>query len=381
MAFSLLIALALTLLTGQQADADGFSPLFNGRDLAGWVKEGPAGFRVKGGELICDGSGNYPTWLRTEETFENFILRLEFRHGLYGDSGVFLQAPKHGRNSNVGFEVQISDDTRDPGLVAHSCGAIFAAVPPLVRAAKPLEEWNQLEIEFDWPKLRVTLNGKVVQDLDIDRHPELRERLRSGYLGLQDRGAVVHFRNIRVKRLPAKEVWKTLFNGKDFTGWKFHDEGAKWSIEEGAIVGRNGNGYCMTQQEFTNFDLRLYVQSSHLSNGGVFIRWKSRADRGAEIQIEDIPDSNNPTGSVYDRARATHLPLTPGEWALMQIRAEGSVVAVRVNGELVARAVNVSARPGTISLQMHKRGGVVRFKDIQIKPIGSSRAAPETGNN
>ena len=72
-----------------------FDLLFIGNDLDGWTKEGPAGFVAKDGMLICNGSGNWPTWLRTEEVFENFVLRLEYRN-LYGaESGVLL--PSLGR--------------------------------------------------------------------------------------------------------------------------------------------------------------------------------------------------------------------------------------------------------------------------------------------
>ncbi len=109
-------------------DEEGFEPLCNGKDLTGWAKEGNAGFEVKDGMIVCNGSGNWPTWLRTEEVFENFVLRLEYKTFYGAESGIFFHAPLHGRLSRVGFEVQICNNTGKPR--AHSPGAIFSAVPP-----------------------------------------------------------------------------------------------------------------------------------------------------------------------------------------------------------------------------------------------------------
>ncbi|MBX7072478.1 MAG: DUF1080 domain-containing protein [Pirellulales bacterium] len=352
---------------------DGFQPLFNGKDLTGWVAEGPAGFSVKNGQVVSDGSGDYPTWLRSEEEFENFVLRFEFRLRLYGEGGVFLHAPAHGRNSNVGFEIQLSDDTRNPGPAVISTGAVFAAVPPLKQNSRPLGQWNAMEITFDWPRLKVVLNGETVQDLDVEANPELRDRLRRGYLGLQDRGKPIALRNVRVKRLPDREQWRSLFNGQDFSGWDILEpDDAQWSVENGEILARDGNGYLVTSDQWQDFEFQTYVRSSHFANGGVFFRWKSLVpkDRGNEIQIENIPDSNNPTGSIYDLVRANPLPVADDEWFLLQLRVVGAECRVRVNGVTVATTDKLTiVRPGHIALQMHSRDAWIRFKDPKIKPL------------
>ena len=368
-----LLLLAFLQAPRAAADEEGFEPLFAGDDLSGWVAEGEPGFTLRDGVVVCDGSGDYPTWLRSEEVFENFVLRFEFRLGLYGEGGVFLHAPLHGRNSKVGFEVQLSDDSRNPGPVVISTGAIYGAVAPLKENCRPLGEWNEVEVLMDWPTLRVTLNGEVVQDLNVDEHESLRHRLRSGYLGLQDRGKRHAIRNLRIKRLPSTETWKPLFNGRNFDGWAIvQPEGARWSVSDGVITAEDGNGYLVTESEYENYELQTYVQTSWLSNGGIFCRWKSLVpkDRGFEIQIEDIADSNNPTGSIYDLAYAQPLPIQPGEWYLMQLILEGPECIVRVNGETVARTDALPVeRAGHIALQMHRRNSWIRFKGLRLKEI------------
>lgn len=340
----------------------GFTPLFNGKDLSGWVAVGGAKFLVKGDELYCPGEGNYPSWLRSEQTFENFVLRFDFKLEKYGEGGVFLHAPLYGRNTNVGFEVQLSDEVRNRKPAVISSGALFDIVPPIKQAARPLGEWNDVEVVFDWPKLQVTLNRELVQDLNVEKNPELRYRLRSGFLGLQDRGKPYYLRNLRIKRLTDKDTMKSIFNGKDLAGWHvLEDAGeATFQVEHGEIVARNGNGYLMSNEAYQDFDFFCYVQSDANANGGIFFRWKSLEprDRGYEIQIEDIADSNNPTGSIYDWAKAKGvLPFTPGDWYPLQIHALGKHCVVRVNGTTVAEADDLAiVRSGPLALQMHSSG-------------------------
>ena len=352
---------------------DGFTPLFNGKDLTGWVKVGPAGFEVKDGILKCTGQGNYPTWLRTEEVFENFELRVEYRP-LYGaEGGVFFSAPLCGRIPHVGFDVRLGDNTGRLG--DYSPGAIFEAVPPLVEAARKWDDpdWNRFEITMNWPKLHVVLNGKVVQDLNLEQNESLRYRPRFGYIGLQDRGKPILFRKVDIRRLPGKtrDQWQAFFNGKDLTGFTItKDCTARWSVDHGEILAENGHGYLVTNQEYRNCEFQTYVKTSPLANSGVFFRWKEMKNRGFEIQIEDIPDSQDPTGSIYGRVRAKCLPTTVGEWYLMQVFLKDKHCVVRVNGETVAESDTMSPnRAGGIALQMHSSNGWVRFKDPMVRSL------------
>src|SRR5712691_11771955 len=76
-------------------DNDGFVPMFNGKDLTGWVNVNcaPSTFFVKDNEIITTGK---PTgYLRTDKQYENFILEMEWLHapspkGSVGNSGLFV---------------------------------------------------------------------------------------------------------------------------------------------------------------------------------------------------------------------------------------------------------------------------------------------------
>ena len=153
MALILMFAGFSFALADAQAD-EGFEPLFNGKDLTGWIEEGNAGFVVKDGMLVCNGSGNWPTWLRTTEVFENFVLRLEYKTRYGAESGVFFHAPLHGRISHVGYEVQIGGSGR---LARHSTGAIFDAIAPLKSAPRQTLDEKDAKEQFD--ELEITVTG------------------------------------------------------------------------------------------------------------------------------------------------------------------------------------------------------------------------------
>lgn len=352
---------------------DGFVSLFNGKNLTGWVVEhGGAGtFSIQKDVLYCPGVTGYPAWLRSERVYENFDLRFEFRMDGWCNSGVFFHAPSHGRNSKVGFEFQI-DHKSEEGLLKKSAGALFDVRPPDVMAIGPDKSWNQGRIVMDWPILKCWINNQVVQDINVEDCPELKYRLRRGYIGLQDMGYKVWYQNIRVKELPSKENWKSLFNGKNFDGWYQEGKGAVWKVIDGVIHTSGGTSYLVTNDEYEDFELQTYFRSSPNANGGIFLRWKQLegGDRGNEIQIENTPDSNFPTGSLYNIVRAPMFHYQDEEWFLMQITVQGTRLVVRVNGETVVETDDFpTVRKGHISLQMHSNEPWIEFKDLKIKTL------------
>ena len=106
--------------------------------------------------------------------------------------------------SNVGFEVQILDDAGKPASPGSS-GAFYGVLAPRANAARRACCWNSLEIECRGPRIRVILNGQLVQDVDQTKIPGIAARPLAGYLSLQNHGGSIRFRNVRLKELaPAK---------------------------------------------------------------------------------------------------------------------------------------------------------------------------------
>ena len=212
-----LTALALicgALVAGASADEEekGFESLFDGKSLDQWqiVNKKGEGYEVKDGVIVCPatGGGN----LFTKKEFSNFILRFEYRVSPGGNNGVGLRAPLEGDAAYVGMESQVLDDDApqyanlEPGQYH---GSIYKVFPAKRGGPKKAGEWNTEEIVCDGPHVKVTVNGKVTVEGNINdvkdektlkEHPGLKRT--TGHIGFLGHGTHVEFRNIRIKTLP-----------------------------------------------------------------------------------------------------------------------------------------------------------------------------------
>ena len=85
-----------------------FTPLFNGRNLQGWETVGPAdAFIVRDSAIFSTGAGPYPSWLRSEREYENFVLRFEYKTEGWYEGGVLLHAPLDGPSSKLGLKLHL----------------------------------------------------------------------------------------------------------------------------------------------------------------------------------------------------------------------------------------------------------------------------------
>jgi len=192
----------------QEEREEGFVPLFNGVDLEDWAVVGTDAWSIADGVLVCSGEGS--GWLRPTRKHDDFVLRLEYKIGEGGNSGVFIRTSEEGRPAFQGMEIQILDDHGEE-TGKRSTGAIYAAVAPTRNMARPASEWNQVEVIADGPQVTICLNGEQVVDVNLDEHPEelegetpstpLKDRLRKGYIGLQNHRSPAWFRNVRIKEL------------------------------------------------------------------------------------------------------------------------------------------------------------------------------------
>ena len=270
--FSLLLLMA-TAVAARAAEKDDFVPLFNGRDLTGWVNANcaPETWSVRDGMIHCTGQ---PTGaLRTERQYENFILEVEWRHLSYGgNSGVFIwgtpiAAP--GVPFLRGIEVQVLDHgyaeqyekqngKKSDWFTTH--GDVFpihgASMKPFGRhngdrsfpsedRSKGFPEWNHYRIVGTNGVLRLSVNGKEVSGGENCNY-------RKGYLALESEGAPVEFRNLRLKELPSSGAapeltapldlgWRPLFTGLDSRGWRTNAAtAARWQAGGGRIALKGG---------------------------------------------------------------------------------------------------------------------------------------------
>jgi hypothetical protein len=203
--------------------------LFDGRTTNGWRGYGkqqfPSGWQVVNGALVrvTTGAGD----IITNATFRNFELRLDWKLGPGGNSGIFYRGTESADPIwHTAPEMQVLDDARHPDGRSEltSAGALYALYPARRGIVRPAGEWNEVRILLDGNRGEHWLNGVKLFDFAIGS-PDWSARIRAskfagmsqfgraaeGHIGLQDHEPAagysgpqdrVEFRNIRIRVLP-----------------------------------------------------------------------------------------------------------------------------------------------------------------------------------
>ena len=209
-----------------QDDDTGFTSLFNGKDLTGWVygrrgqgeNKSGKGYQVENGVIFStrEDGGN----LYTEREYSDFVFRFEFKLTENANNGIGIRAPLEGDAAYAGIEIQVLDDggsqyTKLQPYQYH--GSIYGMIPSKRGFQKPVGEWNAEEITAKGRQVTVKLNGTIIVDASLDdvkdeamlkTHRDLSKPEGSrgiantkGHIGFLGHGARVEFRNIRIKEL------------------------------------------------------------------------------------------------------------------------------------------------------------------------------------
>ena len=217
----------LNTLSSKQA-ADGWKLLFDGTSKNGWHvfnnRTDGSAWKVADGLLYLDPKAKGPRGegggdIITEEAFENFHLKLEWKLDSAGNSGVIIQAqedPKYRYAWVTGPEIQIIDNNAhaDAKITKHRAGDLYDLVSAVPETVRPISEWNLMEVMQNNGRLDIFLNGtKVVSTTQWDdnwsqliadsKFKSMADfgKFRKGKISLQDHGNKVWFRNIMIKPL------------------------------------------------------------------------------------------------------------------------------------------------------------------------------------
>lgn len=196
-------------------DAEGFTEHVNGKDLSNW-QGAVENYEVKDGAIVCkQGKGGD---LLTKDEFENGIIRVEFKLPPAGNNGIALRTPLGGHSASDGLELQVIDSdgynakqaaAGKKGLEPYQYhGSLYHCAGAKHGYLRPVGEWNFQEIEVQGQKIKVTLNGTKILDIDIDTfdrsqiaHPPKGLDTRKGFIGFAGHSDPVEFRSFKVKKL------------------------------------------------------------------------------------------------------------------------------------------------------------------------------------
>jgi hypothetical protein len=336
-----------------------------------WVHEGPrASFTIAPGEVATSGRGHFPNWVRSATEYENFRLRFEYRLAQWAEAAVFLRAPRSERPGNAGLAIVLAHDFHNQ-TTPHITGAVAGARAPSQRLPASYDQWHKAEIECIGDSLTVRIDGATLQQGTLS--PDLLHRLRRGYVGFPDMGHAYRVRSIEIEDLGQTESFIHLFE-TGIAAAKRRGDSGWWSWRNGTLNGANGHSILYAPQRFRDFEFTAVVRTHGRVNSGVFLRGSPdpTQSRGFEVQIYSPPDAVYPTGSIYGAVRSNLAADLEGRWFLLQIRVEGALCRVWIDGVAAASGpVPQTALPeGQIGFQIHLEDSSVEFRDMRVRSLG-----------
>ena len=364
---SLLIATISFLLSAPLQAEDGFRPLFNGKDLGGWINVNcaPETWSVKDGMIHC--TGKPIGALRTDRQYENFILELEWRHlKPGGNAGVFIWASPvsaKGQPFLRAIEVQVLDHAYGKSDWFTTHGDVFPIHGskmkphgrhngmrsfPSEERSKGSPEWNNYRIECNEGVLRLHVNGKEVSGgSDCN--------WRKGYIALESEGSPIDFKNIRIKELPptgataeqsAPEArgFETVYTGTDLRGWKTDDKG--WRSSDWRLT------YKPTGDAEKN---RPIWCEKTFGNGEISFDWKR--PKGAKGSVEVLLEGVDQPIFRSDKAN--------GGWQRTQIKFSDETYKLLVDGKELSSGTLPDGK-SSHRFGLHVSEGAAEFAGIYL---------------
>lgn len=189
-----------------------------------------------------------------------------------------------------------------------------------------------------------------------------------------------------------KEKWVNLFDGKTLNGWNQKNGKAKYTVENGEIVGttvaNTTNSFLCTDAEYGDFIFEVELKVENAMNSGIQFRSLSKPDyqngRVHGYQMEVDPTDRGWSGGIYDEARRDWLYIPNfnpegkkafkmGDWNKYRIEAIGNTMRTWINGVPTAHLIDDMTAKGLIALQVHaiygtmKEGMKIRWKNIRIQ--------------
>ena len=181
---------------------------------------------------------------------------------------------------------------------------------------------------------------------------------------------------------------KSLFNGKDLSGWKVYGT-EKWYVEDGLLICESGPdkayGYLATEKHYKDFELELEFKQEANGNSGVFIRSTIEGTKisGWQVEVAQTRTSleGDATGGIYESYGRGWLiklemekdkNLKMGDWNKVKIRVQGDRVTTWLNGVEMVDLTDekIGQGIGSIALQIHDGGGIkVKWRNLQIKEL------------
>ncbi len=323
----------------------------------------PLHWKMEGDVLAHDGKG---TNLVTRAEYGDVELVMEWKIDKLGDSGVYMRGTP---------QIQIWDPDQPGGEAKRApkgSGGLWNnakhANDPLIRADRPLGQWNTFRIRMVGERIWVWLNDQLV----VDRTPlegywdKTRPVPARGPIELQTHQHPIWFRNIAVRAIEPEEAvrlltvdneasFASIWNGRDLSQWK--GDVANYEIVDEAIRCKDKKGGTLySEAEFGDFVARVEFKLPPGGNNGLAIRYPGQGNAAyvgmCELQVLDSEDPKYSKldkrqyhGSAYGMVAAHRGYLRPtGLWNFEEVTVKGSTIKVELNGTTILETDLSTAR-------------------------------------
>lgn len=293
---------------------DGYRFLYDGQSLAGWrVIGGESTFAADGESIVGRRGPGANTFLRTDETYADFSLKMQMRWDEPGNSGVLFRAHQRdgdGRAFGYQFELDDSERSWSGGIYDEARRGWIDGLDdnPEARAAIRRNDWNDIEIEARGPRLKTRINGVPAADVIDGLNDE-------GFIALQvheGNAGVMRWRRIRIKALTGgAQAGDSLLSAAQ---WRTENLGEQVEFAGEGITGRlsEGEAWLTPRRQFSEAMVRMSVPACE---NPTVIRMRYRPDETgggasfAEVKIyRDRAEGRLQTPAGEQRMETVSLP-------------------------------------------------------------------------
>ncbi|MBC7818407.1 MAG: DUF1080 domain-containing protein [Planctomycetaceae bacterium] len=314
----------------------------------GWSREGDAVTTDR--EIV--GTEVLPRSTRNAAMRVTYLLR--------DSKGIQLSAREHKTGETRDFVYFTEDNGKKIQIATFGeRGAYKALAEQAVPANISKDAPRTLEFRVVGDTLTLTLNGSVVITAkDTTRSEGL-------FAVAATKGLLIQ--KVEVQRLDESSAdsgnasaWQSLFNGKDLAGWKTMGVNG-WTVENGVLLGKTtatgGNGWLMSDREFSDYELELEYKIGPGSNSGIFLRaWPEGNVTGSQFRELQLLDDEAPafasigpdrrSGSLFGLVPPDVAPKVPAnQWHRVRVHLQGQQLQLTINDVAVLKHTLTDLRP------------------------------------
>jgi hypothetical protein len=396
------LLLAAPAVADEKKAEDGFVPMFNGKDLTGWVNVNchPDTFAIKDGVFVTTGK---PTgFLRTEKQYENFIAEFDWMHvppkpDAPGNSGFFVWAdpvPAVGSGYTRGIEVQVlvNLEKKDAYTSHGDLFSIWGAhckpdrphpmgwerCLPSERRAKGANEWNHYKVTANDGTIKLEVNGKEVSGVSECRP-------RKGYLALESEGSECRFKNLVIKELPStnpkpEEVadtdkgFRNIYFG-DLTGWKDKEDLKEvWTPRDWMLVNTgkgDGKKDLLSDKEYGDYEMIVDFRIPAKGTGEAGVVFLEGDPGRGTLKIGDMLRTDfTPKPRAFEVKSEGQAPgIKPaGQWNRLLVKRQGNNFELTINTTDQAK-IPTAGNLGKGRVGLLDTGAPVEYANIFIREL------------